>query len=63
MALAGSGMFTYEMSAGWSLLEATAVAVDSADNVHVFNRGAHPIIVFDSDGNLLRRAPTDLERL
>jgi hypothetical protein len=38
MALAGSGMFTYEMSAedwgvlpaGWSLLEATAVAVDSS---------------------------------
>jgi DNA-binding beta-propeller fold protein YncE len=54
MALAGSGMFTYEMSAGWSLLEATAVAVASSDNVYVFNRGEHPVIVFDSDGNFLR---------
>ena len=62
MALAGSGPFTYEMSAkdwgvlpdGWSLKEATAVAVDSADNVYVFNRGEHPVIVFDSEGNFLR---------
>lgn len=62
MALAGSGRYTYEMSAddwgdlpdGWSLKEATAVAVDSSDNVYVFNRGEHPVIVFDSDGNFLR---------
>ena len=62
MALAGSGLYTYEMSArdwgalpdGWSLKEATAVAVDSSDNVYVFNRGEHPVIVFDSDGNFLR---------
>ena len=54
MALAGSGMFTYDMSAGWSLLETTAVAVDSSDNVYVFNHGEHPVIVFDSDGNFLR---------
>ena len=60
MALAGSGQYTYEMSTedwgampdGWSLKEATAVAVDSSDNVYVFNRGEHPVIVFDSDGQL-----------
>jgi len=39
---------------GWSYVEATSVAVDPADNVHVFNRGAHPVIVFDRDGNFLR---------
>ena len=62
MALAGNGTHTYEMSDadwgvlpdGWSLKEATAVAVDSSDNVYVFNRGEHPVIVFDSEGNFLR---------
>src|SRR5438874_12866304 len=39
---------------GWSYVEATSVAVDAADNVYVFNRGAHPVIVFDRDGNFRR---------
>src|SRR5262245_27949368 len=39
---------------GWSFLEATSVAVDAKDNVHVFNRGEHPVIVFDRDGTFLR---------
>jgi DNA-binding beta-propeller fold protein YncE len=39
---------------GWSFVEATSVAVDDQDNVWVFNRGAHPVIVFDRDGNFLR---------
>jgi len=39
---------------GWSYVEATSVAVDAVDNVYVFNRGAHPVIVFDRDGNFLR---------
>ena len=30
-----------------------SVAVDSKDNVYVFNRGDHPMIVFDRDGNFL----------
>src|SRR5262244_1306078 len=49
---------------GWSFVEATAVAVDEDDNVWVFNRGAHPVIVFDKNGvfkrswgeGLIRRA-------
>ncbi len=32
---------------------ATSVAVDSQDRVYVFNRGSHPLMVFDPDGNLL----------
>ena len=39
---------------GWSYVEATSVAVDAADNVYVFNRGAHPVIVFDRDGKFRR---------
>ena len=34
--------------------EGTAVAVDSRDQVYVFNRGTIPMLVFDRDGNLLR---------
>jgi DNA-binding beta-propeller fold protein YncE len=39
---------------GWSYVEATSVAVDGSDNVWVFNRGRHPVIVFDRDGKFLR---------
>ena len=57
----GSGEYTYEVSGdnwgelpeGWVYREATAVAVDSSDNVYVFNRGGHPVIVFDSEGKFL----------
>jgi DNA-binding beta-propeller fold protein YncE len=43
-----------ELPDGWSYVEATSVAVDPADNVYVFNRGAHPVIVFDREGRFLR---------
>jgi len=39
---------------GWSYVEATSVGVDAKDNVYVFNRGPHPVIVFDREGNFLR---------
>jgi len=38
----------------WSFVEATSVAVDGRDNVYVFNRGVHPVIVFDREGTFLR---------
>ena len=38
---------------GYSWREATAVAVDAADRVYVFNRGDRPVMVFDRDGSLL----------
>ena len=57
----GSGGFTYEVVEEWEKLppgyswtDAAAVAVDSQDNVYVFNRGDHPMIVFDRDGDFLR---------
>ncbi|MBF15939.1 MAG: peptidylglycine alpha-amidating monooxygenase [Chloroflexi bacterium] len=34
--------------------EATSVSVDSEDNVYVFNRGEHPLIIFDKNGNFIK---------
>src|SRR3990172_2720949 len=42
------------LPAGGRYVEAAGVAVDSRDNVYVFNRGEHPLIVFDREGNFLR---------
>ncbi len=61
-ALLGEGGFRYSVSGenwgnlpdGWTYKEATAVDVDSRDQVYVFNRGTCPMIVFDSAGNVLR---------
>jgi len=39
---------------GWSFKEVGAVGVDANDNVYVFNRGEHPMMVFDRDGKFLR---------
>lgn len=39
---------------GWQFRDVAAVAVDSRDQVYVFNRGDHPMIVFDRDGTFLR---------
>ena len=39
---------------GWKLMDVAAVAVDSKDQVYVFNRGEHPMMVFDRFGNFLR---------
>ena len=38
---------------GWSFVEVAGVATDSQDRVYAFNRGEHPMIVFDADGNFL----------
>ena len=56
----GTAGYTYEVAVGWGKLpdgwsfkEAAAVGVDSKDNVYVFNRGEHPVIIFDREGNFL----------
>lgn len=62
MAVIGQGGFRYEVSGdgwgnlpeGWYLREATSVDVDSAGRVYVFNRGNHPVIIFDGEGNPIR---------
>ena len=39
---------------GWGWTEVAAVAADSQDRVYVFNRGEHPIMIFDRQGPFLR---------
>ena len=39
---------------GWHLSDVASVAVDSKDRIYVFNRGAHPMLVLDREGNFLR---------
>jgi hypothetical protein len=38
-----------------SLVDVVALAVDSDDNLHAFNRGPHPLMVFDKRGRVLDR--------
>ena len=42
-----------QLPAGWSHADVAGVAVDSQDRVYVFNRGEHPVIVYDRDGRFL----------
>lgn len=43
-----------KLPAGWDWTEAVAVATDAQDRVYVFNRGPHPVIVFNRDGTFSR---------
>ena len=63
----GEGPYRYRVVEGWGALppgfdyrDGAAVCVDSKDNVYVFNRGAHPVIVFDRDGKFLRSWGEDI---
>src|SRR5690349_2924615 len=56
----GSGDFVYELDdrwgqlpASWSFVDVVGVVVDRDDRVYVFNRGAHPVVVFERDGRLV----------
>ncbi len=56
----GQGALCYEAYDHWarrpaefSWLEVAAVATDSSDRVFVFNRGEHPVMVFDREGLFL----------
>ncbi|MFC1937955.1 peptidyl-alpha-hydroxyglycine alpha-amidating lyase family protein [Chloroflexota bacterium] len=58
--LYGEGKYTYEVVEGWAkhpegweFRDVCHLAIDSQDRVYVLNRGAHPIQVYDPDGNLL----------
>jgi outer membrane protein assembly factor BamB len=61
MVALGTERYTYEVAEGWGRLpdgwgfkEVAAVGADAKNNVYAFNRGEHPMIVFDSEGNFLR---------
>src|SRR5216110_2747090 len=58
----GTGAYRYEVVDNWAKLppgrefnaDVAAVGVDKQDRVYAFNRGQHPMAVFDRDGNFLR---------
>ena len=58
----GTDGYRYEVVDNWAKLppgmefnaDVAAVGVDKNDNVYAFNRGKHPMCVFDRDGNFLR---------
>ena len=59
--IVGEGDYRYEVIENWGTLpdgwhygEVAAVGVDSKDNVYVFARSEHPMMVFDREGNFLR---------
>jgi hypothetical protein len=56
----GSGEHRYrvvenwaKLPEGWNLTDVASVAVDSKDRIYVFNRGAHPMVVLDREGNFI----------
>lgn len=42
------------LPSGWQYVDVAGVAVDSRQHVYVFNRGTHPIVVFDQHGRFIR---------
>ena len=61
MAVVGQGDFRYELHEGWEQLpegwthgDVAGVATDSQDRVYVFNRGEHPLLVYDREGRFLK---------
>lgn len=53
----GEGDYRYEQVDNWARIppgmtmgEVGAVGVDKQDNVYVFNRGDHPMMIFDREG-------------
>src|SRR5215831_15457873 len=59
-AILGTGEHCYRVVEDWAklpkgfeLTDVASVAVDSKDRVYVFNRGTHPMVVFDRDGNFI----------
>ncbi len=56
----GSGDYVYDelsdwakLPQGWTFKEVVDVVVDSQDRVYVFNRGEHPMMVFQRDGSFV----------
>ncbi|MFN8525779.1 MAG: peptidyl-alpha-hydroxyglycine alpha-amidating lyase family protein [Chloroflexota bacterium] len=58
--IVGDGKFKYQLAENWEQLpkgwyrgDVAGVATDSRDNVYVFNRSEHPVIVYDREGKFL----------
>jgi hypothetical protein len=57
----GSGKYTYELvdnwaklPEGWSFVDIGGMAVDLKDNLYVFNRSPHPLMILDRNGKMLK---------
>src|ERR1044072_8094428 len=58
----GTGAHRYQVVDNWANLppgreitaDVAAVGIDKQDHVSAFNRGQHPMVVLDRDGNFLR---------
>ncbi|MCZ6477635.1 MAG: hypothetical protein O6851_04890, partial [Gemmatimonadetes bacterium] len=57
----GSGEYTYELAEGWGDLpegyefnQVAGVAVDRDDQVYLFNRSSHQLMIFDREGSFVR---------
>ena len=65
----GSGDFIFEVDEDWAKLPdgwemtTAAVAGDSQDRIYAFDRGDHPVMVFDREGNYLYSWGHDLIRM
>jgi sugar lactone lactonase YvrE len=56
-----AGNLAYESDDAWAKIpdeyqfpECAGVEVDADDNVYIFNRGPHPVVVLDKNGNFVR---------
>ena len=56
----GQGRHTYEPVLDWASLpddlvlgDVAGIAIDDKDRVYLFNRGSHPVVVLDRDGEVL----------
>jgi DNA-binding beta-propeller fold protein YncE len=56
----GSGSLQFELvenweqlPAGWSHPDVAAVCTDASDNVYLYARGDHPVIIYDRDGKFI----------
>ena len=55
----GQGKYRYELVEdwaklpGWSFVDVGGISVDENDKIYVLNRGPHPVVMMDTDGNVL----------
>jgi hypothetical protein len=59
--IVGIGEYTYrivenwaKLPAGWKFADVGGAGVDAKDNVYIFHRGEHPLIVLDRNGHYVR---------
>ena len=57
----GSGKYTYTPVENWGnfpdeviLGDVAGIAIDANDQVYLFNRGQHPVVVLSQNGELIR---------